>query len=258
MLPTLLAALLSAAPDSALAKSTQDRAADSIALEHVSPLPPPPPNRVPSPVESRKDTGPLQLNSLGVGFRALGNSSRGQLLASIDDGFTFFRLVGGFSSRHSDEERTETTIETAGPNTTNSSSRKVTLPRTASELEIALEIGRLHNCHGNLCASTTLGPLYGKTIETTGYPVSDGEYRERTVTDRLGISVTTGLRWEFHKNLALAGEIGAQASSLSGESSKYVRYESTSFPSDIQTTTGKIDGSDFGVRFLGVGLDAWF
>lgn len=257
MLPILLVALLSAAPDSALTKSIQDRRADSIALEQVSPLPPPPLHaKVSEPVESRK--GPLKPNAIGIGFRVLGPSPRAQVLASIDDGFTFFRLVGAFSSRHTDNERNETTIESTGPYSMNSSSRIVSSPSTASELEIALEIGRLHNCRGNLCASSTLGPLYGKTIETTGYPVSDGEYRERTVTDRFGISVTTGLRWEFHEGLALVGEIGAQAASVSGESSRYLRYESTSFPNEIQTTTGKIDGSDFGVRFLGVGLDAWF
>lgn len=252
MLSPLLAVLLCAANDSTTAPQVlSQREADSVALERISPLPPSV-NQAPA-AETILTPG-----SFGVGFRTFGQSNSARLMFAFPDGMGTLELVGSLESSDREEDRDAILIlpETSGPDTTTASFPVVS---TISRFEVQLLLGRMLSCRGTLCAQTAFGPVLGREVvsmsNTTGTVSSRDDSRTELV--RLGVALTTGLRWELREGLVLAADIGANAVRTSGTSRKKVG-SFYSWNQYSESDHGDVEGSEFSVNFLGVGLEAWF
>lgn len=252
MLTPLLAVLLCAANDSSASSPVLSvREADSLALERISPLPPTNP---PAPAaETFLDPG-----SFGVGFRTFGRTNSARLMFASPDGVSTLEVVGSFEASEREEDRDAIQIvpETSGPDTTTAN---VPVVRNTSFLEFQLLLGRMHSCRGSLCAQTSFGPLFTReVVDLRNIEVGVGATNEsRTEIVKLGLALNTGLRWELREGLVLAADIGAKAVRTTGTSRNELE-SSLSWNEYEASDKGDIEGSEFSVEFLGIGLEAWF
>lgn len=271
MLSPLLAALLCAASDPAsLTDSIAQRAADSAALEKVSPLPAsskapaskagktPPPVR--TPVDFHDSTGPLTKGAVGLGFRVLGDTPLLQVHYAIST-WNFLRLRGSYlrTSETASRDLEQSPLTNSGPGPV-SNAKKIDVEASSSSMELQVAITGLGRCQGALCGSWSVGPFLARqvsTIENTETQTFQYEYRERRAINRLGIAGSVGLSWEFRKGLALSADAGASMARIYGE--RYQTSTSTfSSPFTVFHSEEEPKGSEFSIQFLGVGLDAWF
>lgn len=271
MLSPLLAVLLSAASDSAVANdSIAQRAADSAALERISPLPPssgsPSSSKAPRrqkahlPPEWADSEGPLDQGSVGIGFRALGEVPRLHLQVAVSSS-NFIRLRGAFLQRSETESRalTETQVYTNGTVGT-TAYKTLEVEAASTDWEVQLAMGGLGLCQGNLCGSWSAGPFLGRSISTTENAEVQTpyyEFRERHIEKRLGVAGSLGLVWKFREGLALSADVGATMAKFSGKRSLVSRNTSSN-PATSFKSGSEPEGSELAVNFLGVGLDAWF
>lgn len=269
MLSPLLVALLGAAPDSvALPDLLAQRAADSAALERISPLPapmePPPPaaprRQPPRSVQGLPDSAsPLVPRSVGLGFRVLGSTPRLHLQVATTPS-NFLRLGGAFASRLEEERRSLTRTTEQGNGLSNlEESEGIDVEQRSTNWEVQLSLGGLGLCQGSLCGTWSVGPFMGREIVTTEnvgiQSTLDYQFRERSVLKRLGVAGTLGLRWEFREGLALAADLGGSWAMLSGERKTQTKYDVTD---ETTSSRGEPDGSEISLGFVGLGLDAWF
>lgn len=269
MLSPLLALLLSAAPDSTSPTDPlSERAADSVALERISPLPAPSPSFPSAPPVRRlhqespllqDSLGPLTQGALGIGFRVLGEAPRLHLQIALSP-TTYLRLRGSLLARSENEARDlqQTPLPTNGFNPAGRS-KSIDVEQNFTSWQVQLALGGLGLCQGSLCGTWSVGPFLGREITTIEnaeiLSTLDYEYRERSLLKRLGVAGSSGLHWEFRRGLALSADVGASWASLSGS-----RTQATlsNFSKETTSTKGDRKGSEFLVEFLGVGLDAWF
>lgn len=269
MLSPLLAVLLSAASDSSsLPTSQAQRAADSAALERISPLPAP---AEPLPVVIRREkpqraiawlpdsASPLTQGSVGLGFRVLGPSPRLHLQLALTPS-SFLRLRGSMTTSSESEERElhENPYSDNGI-IRGSRSKSIKVEHNLTSWEIQLAVGSVGFCQGSLCGTWSVGPFLGREVSTTQnadiLSTLDYEYRERIVLHRQGLATSTGLQWQFHPGLALSADVGASWARLSGE---HTNSTSSDITDETTSADGDRSGSEFAIQFLGVGLDAWF
>lgn len=269
MLPPLLVALLCAASDSAsLLTPEAQRAADSAALERISPLPAP---AEPIPAMTRRENpqraitwlpdsaSPLAQGSVGLGFRVLGPSPRLHLQLAITPS-NFLRLRGSMSTKSESEDRELREIPFSDNGFVGATrSKSIEVEQNLTAWEIQLAIGGLGLCQGSLCGTWSVGPFLGREISTTQnaeiLSTLDYEFRERIVLDRQGVAASTGLQWQFRPGLALSADVGASWARLSGD---HTQTTISDFADETTSADGERSGSEFVIQFLGVGLDAWF
>lgn len=269
MLSPLLAVLLCAASDSASSTDLlAQRAADSAALERISPLPATTesPTKVPRSQEAYHSPelvdseAPLDQGSIGIGFRVLGDAPLLHLQLAVSSS-NFVRLRGAFSQRSETHSRnlTETLVYSGGL-VSKTNSATIDVEQSTTEWEVQLAMGGLGFCQGSLCGSWSVGPFLGRTISTlenTEVQTLDFQIRDRRLDKRVGVAGTLGLVWEFRKGLALSADVGASMARVSGERSM-VYKNSNSDPVTQFKSEDDPEGSEIAVNLVGVGLDAWF